>query len=107
MFPFTFAVTIAPWFDVTTPEFAKNVALACPVPTVTLPGTARRTLLLPRDTPIVLAAALFNVAVHVDVVLLPIVLGEQERDCNCARAKRFTEAVLVTLPALAVIVTPF
>ncbi len=82
VFPLTLAVMVALWFCVTTPELTENVALACPVAIVTLPGTARRTLLLPRDTLTGLAATLLNAPVHVDVALLPIVPSEQDRDCN-------------------------
>jgi len=74
---------------------------------VTLLGTVRSALLLLRDTPTELAAALFSAAVHVLVALLPMVDGAQDTDCNCAGARRFNVVVVVTLAALAVIVTPF
>jgi hypothetical protein len=104
--PFRLPVTIALWFCGIAPEFAEKLPLVCPVAIVTLLGTVRSALLLLRDTPTEFAAALFRVAVHVLVALLAIVLGEQDKDCNCAGARRFTDVVLVTPAALAVIVTP-
>ena len=104
--PFRLPVMVAVWFCGIAPEFAEKEALVCPIPIVTLPGTVRSALLLLSDTATELAAALFKVAVHVLVALLAIMFGEQDKSCNCAGARRFTDVVFVTPAALAVIMTP-
>ena len=65
---------------------AAKVALVWVAPTVTLAGTVNDPLLLPKVTTLALAAALFNVTVHVLDELLPKLEGEQDTEVSCAGA---------------------
>ena len=91
MTPLSDPVTVTFCAAETVPVVAAKVALLWPAATFTLAGTLKATLLLLKETVVMLAAAWFNDTVQVLDALLPRVDGEHDTDVS--RAGAFAERV--------------
>ena len=98
--PFSEAVTVTAWFDVTVPAVATNAAEATPAATVTEAGTVSTALLDETATTEPPAgAALDNVTVQVDVAVDATVEGEQVTSVTVTVTGAVTDnTVLARLP---------